>query len=116
MLAISHTQGYPPIYRTFLRNRFTLREVVVSPTPLNAMWEGRVDMTNPNFTDGEDLLNLKAHKHASDRAPQNRSRCCGTMQLPEFTVVESKRLQTGACVTQNDLLTTEVVELRKAFK
>jgi hypothetical protein len=116
MLTISHAQGDPPIYRTFLRNRFTLREVVVSPTPLNAMWEGRVDMTNPNFTDGEDLLNLKAHKHASDRAPQNRSRCCGTMQLPEFTVVESKRLQTGACVTQNDLLATEVVELRKAFK
>lgn len=116
MLLISNAQGDPPIYRTFIRNRFTLREVVVSPTPLNAMMEGRIDMSNPNFVDGEDLFNLKPHKHASDRAPQDRSLCCGTMQLPEFAVSESKRLQTGVGLTQNDLLANEVAELRKAFK
>ena len=116
MLNTSHAQGDPPIYRTFLRNRFTVREVVVSPTPLSAMMEGRINLSDPNFLDGKDLLNLEAHKHPSDRAPQDRSNCCATMQLPEYTMGDTKKLQAGAGITQDDLMASEVAELRKAFK
>jgi hypothetical protein len=86
MLIKSNAQGDPPIYRTFIRNRFTLREVVVSPVPLNALMAGKVDYNNPNFVDGEDRLELERCRHPSDEAPQDRSLCCGTMQLPEYTV------------------------------
>jgi hypothetical protein len=116
MLNVSNARSEPPIYRTFLRNRFTFREVVVSPTPLTAMLEGRIDLTNPNFVDGKDVLKLEAHKHASDRAPQDRSQCCGTMQLPEHTMGDQRKLRTGARITQEDVLAAEVAALRKAFK
>ncbi len=101
MLTISHAQGDPPIYRTFLRNRFTLREVVVSPTPLRAMIEGTMNMRDPNFVDGADSLKLNAQPHAFDKAPQDRSTCCGTMQLPEYTL--------------GDALAAEIAELKKTF-
>jgi hypothetical protein len=86
MLIKSKAQGDPLIYRTFIRNRFTVREVVVSPVPLNALMAGKVDYNNPNFADGEDRLELERCRHPSDEAPQDRSLCCGTMQLPEYTV------------------------------
>jgi hypothetical protein len=116
MLNVSNSRGEPAIYRTFLRNRFTLREVVVSPTPLTAMLEGRINLNDPQFVEGKDLLKLDAHKHASDRAPQDRSQCCGTMQRPEHTLGDQKKLQGGGSLTQEDLLASEVAELRKAFK
>ena len=116
MLTISNTQGDPPIYRTFIRNRFTVREVVVSPTPLTAMMEGRIDLTNPNFVDGKDLLQMEACKFSSDKAPQDRSRCCGTMQLPEHCTGDSKILLHGGGYYPEDALASEVNELRKAFK
>lgn len=116
MLTVSNARGEPAIYRTFLRNRFTFREVVVSPTPLTAMLEGRINFNDPNFVDGQDLLKLEAHKHPSDRAPQDRSQCCGTMQLPEYTLGDPKKLQTGASITHEDVLAAEMAELRKAFK
>ena len=116
MLTISNAQGDPPIYRTFIRNRFTVREVVVSPTPLTAMMEGRIDLTNPNFTDGKDLLQLEACKYAADKAPQDRSRCCGTMQLPEHCTGDAKSILQGTGYSQQDALASEANELRKAFK
>jgi hypothetical protein len=116
MLTISNGQGDPPIYRTFLRNRFTLREVVVSPTPLRALMEGRIDYTNANFLDGKDVLTMDAAKHASDRAPQDRSQCCGTMQRPEFTAGDLKKIQAGTGLTEDDLLASEAAGLRKSFK
>ena len=116
MLNVSNSRGEPAIYRTFLRNRFTLREVVVSPTPLTAMLEGRINLNDPQFVEGKDLLKLDAHKHASDRAPQDRSQCCGTMQRPEHTMGDQRKFQGGGSLTQEDLLATEVAELRKAFK
>ncbi len=114
MLNVSHAQGDPAIYRTFLRNRFTLREVVVSPTPLTALREGRT-FEDPGFMD-KDLLKLERHKHDSDKAPQDRSGCCGTMQLPQYTMVDAKDLESRASVTEEDLLSAEVTELRKAFQ
>lgn len=116
MLNVSNTRGEPAIYRTFLRNRFTFREVVVSPTPLTAMLEGRINFNDPSFVDGQDVLKLAAHKHSSDRAPQDRSQCCGTMQLPQYTLGDQKKLQTGASITHEDVLAAEMAELRKAFK
>jgi hypothetical protein len=115
MLNVSK-RGEPAIYRTFLRNRFTFREVVVSPTPLTAMLEGRINFNDPNFVDGQDVLRLEAHKHPSDRAPQDRSQCCGTMQMPEYTLGDLKKLQTGASIMPADVLAAEMAELRKAFK
>lgn len=116
MLSISHTQGDPPIYRTFIRNRFTLREVVVSPTPLKAMHEGTMNWDDPNFMEGKDLLKLEAHHHAADKAPQNRSTCCGTMQLPEHLLNDPKLMETGIGLTDDDVLAPELKELAKCFK
>jgi len=115
MLSASQAQGEPPIYRTFLRSRFTFREVVVSPTPLTAMLEGRMEMNNPGFTDGKDDTKLEAHRHPSDRASQDRSRCCGTMQRPEFVLADAAKLQSGQAMTDEDLLSKEAAELHKRF-
>lgn len=115
MLTKSHAQGDPPVYRTFIRNRFTVREVVVSPTPLTALMEGR-RYEDPGFTEGKDLLQLEACKYDSDRAPQDRTGCCGTMQLPEYTMGDPKKLESGAMITADDLLGAETSELRKAFR
>jgi hypothetical protein len=115
MLSISHARKEPPIYRTFIRNRFTIREVVVSATPLTALMEGRIDLADANFTDGKDVTKLDAHPHPSDKAPQDRSRCCGTMQLPEFTFADTAKLQRGQGTTDADLLSGELAELRQQF-
>jgi len=71
MLQIAAADGKPVQYRNFIRNRFAVREVVVSPTPLT-----------------EDLaegLELAPKVQDASGAVQNRSRCCGTMQHPEYT-------------------------------
>jgi len=86
----------------------------VSPTPLTALMEGR-RFDEPGFTDGKDLLKLEAHKHASDKAPQDRSSCCGTMQLPEYLMGDPKRLEAGESISQEELLGTERAELQKSF-
>ncbi len=116
MLNISNTRGEPVIYRTFLRNRFTLREVVVSPTPLNAMLEGRINLNDPGFVEGKDLLKLDAHRHPSDKAPQDRSDCCGTMQRLEYLIDDQAKLQAGGSASHDDLLSSQTAELRRAFK
>ncbi|MGC3959846.1 MAG: hypothetical protein QM813_18545 [Verrucomicrobiota bacterium] len=69
MLAISAADGKPVQYRNFIRNRFTLREVVVSPTPLTADFKGAT---------------LEAAQHETLKGPQNRCGCCGTMQHADF--------------------------------
>jgi hypothetical protein len=115
MLVVSHGQGDPPIYRTFLRNRFTVREVVVSPTPLVAMREGRVNYSDPKFTEGKDVTKMEAWKHDADNASQNRSRCCGTMQHPEYTLGDQKKLMSGAVMPEDAAIAAEVAELRQLF-
>ena len=69
MLVIANADGKPAAYRNFIRNRFTVREVVVSPTPLT--------------TDHSAGQMLQAAAHFADSLPQNREACCGTMTLPE---------------------------------
>jgi len=71
MLEIAAADSKPVEYRNFIRNRFTVREVVVSPVPLTE--------------DHREGLVLESAGLAADGAVQNRSRCCGTMQSPEYT-------------------------------
>lgn len=115
MLVVSNTQGDPPIYRTFLRNRFTLREVVVSPTPLTALRQGRLKYNDPKFTDGQDILKMETWKHDADQAPQNRTRCCGTMQHPEYNLGDQKKHMSGAMLPEDSVIAAEVAELRQLF-
>ena len=125
MLNVSNSQGDPAIYRTFIRNRFTYREVVVSPTPLTAMATGLIDMENPDFTDGEDVLEMAPAltDHPSLVASQDRSGCCGTMQLPEYAQ-EQKILDAnlkllakeGQLIGEEELLADELKQLSKEFK
>jgi hypothetical protein len=70
MLNIAFADGKPVQYRNFIRNRFTVREVIVSPVPL-----------------AEDHDASHVHEAAVADfagAVQNREGCCGTMTLPEF--------------------------------
>jgi hypothetical protein len=72
MLSISAGDGKPAQYRTFIRDHFTLREVVVSPVPFafgEAMAED-VEM-EPGWQD-------------DPHAIQDRRTTCGTMQLDEY--------------------------------
>jgi hypothetical protein len=88
MLQIAAADGKPVQYRTFIRNRFSVREVVVSPTPLT-----------------EDLaagLELAPAVQDAPGAVQDRSRCCGTMQHPEHMGVYAE-------------VERELAELRKVF-
>jgi hypothetical protein len=88
MLTISASDGKPVQYRNFIRNRFTVREVVVSPTPLTADYaEGTV---------------LKAGVQDAREAVQDRRTCCGTMKLPEYNDGEAS-------------LEAELEELRRSF-
>lgn len=74
MLQITVADGKPVQYRNFIRNRFTLREVVVSPTPLTEDVTTTMDFA-PGITDGAG-------------ASQDRRTCCGTMQLDEYMGVD----------------------------
>ncbi len=114
MLTISNAQGDPPIYRTFIRSRFTLREVVVSPTPLTAIIEGRVNFEDPNFVEGNDVVAMDRYKHHSDKASQDRSRCCGTMQRPEYTLADTGAMLAGGSMTLVDLFDADRPTVPKA--
>ncbi len=125
MLQISHANGEPAIYRTFIRNRFTYREVVVSPTPLTAMSQGSIELDNPDFVEGEDVTELECAlpKHPSLVASQDRSGCCGTMQSPEYMqeadVLEAnlaKLAKPGVVLDEDMLLEDERKALAKQFK
>ena len=70
MLNIAASDGKPVQYRNFIRNQFTVREVVVSPTPL--------------IEDHEEGLELEAAPAPSDGMPQLRGGCCGTMRNLEY--------------------------------
>jgi hypothetical protein len=94
MLAITETDrtsgritaAQATAYRNFIRNRFTVREVVVSAVPL-ARGMGLVDALKVDVEAGE---RLEAVPHISDNQPQNRRGCCGTMTLPENNGVDDQ--------------------------
>ena len=76
MLVIANQDGKPINYRNFIRNRFTVREVVVSPVPLTQ--------------DHQAGIELQVAPYAFHNAPQNRLGCCGTMTLAENNGVDEK--------------------------
>src|SRR5262245_4124235 len=89
MLSIAAADGKPVQYRNFIRNQFTLREVVVSPVPLHQ-----------DHAAGREL---EAGHRDAPNAVQNRNTCCGTMTNPEYLGVHEK-------------LQDELEELRKYMK
>lgn len=71
MLRVVELDEKPVQYRNFIRNRFVLREVVESPTPLSSDHvPGR--RLEPKLLDADD-------------AAQIRYACCGTLQQPQYT-------------------------------
>jgi len=126
MLQISYDQGDPAVYRTFIRNRFSYREVVVSTSPLavEAMKTGQMMYEDPDFTGGNDDLELAAchPDHPSLRGVQDRAGTCGTMQLPEYAReqhvldadLEDLR-RSNQPMSEESLLIDEVAELSEAF-
>lgn len=119
MLQRSKSQGDPAIYRTFIRNRFAVREITTAATPLDALLTGRMTMTEAGYTgNGQDVTEVEPYQEdsASRRAPvQDRSRCCGTMQMPEYQVVDPRKLAQGGELTDADILRTGLDELYRAF-
>src|SRR5262249_18822730 len=72
MLNICAATGKPVQYRNFIRNRFTVRQVVVQAAPFTA--------------DHAEGVALQAQEHVSAMpdAAQDRRGCCGTMQHYEY--------------------------------
>jgi hypothetical protein len=116
MLQVSAGQGDPPIYRTFIRNRFSVREVVVSPVPLAAIAAAApADLADANYANAPDDLAMPAMAHVSDNLPQDRSQCCPTMSLPEF-MAAPEDLARGVSISDDDLLAPEVERLVAEFR
>jgi hypothetical protein len=70
MLTISQQDSKPVEYRNFIRNRFTVREVFEAVGALTATFQEGATL-KPGVQDAADFI-------------QNRSACCGTMQLFEY--------------------------------
>ena len=124
MLKVSREWNTPRIYRTFIYDRFALRKVVAADGPL-AMARGEIEWDNPDFSDRMDeaaeLAPAQAD-HPSLLTRQDRSGCCGTMQLPEYAREPRKldsemhRLcQEGQTISELELVAEEVEALKKAF-
>jgi hypothetical protein len=128
MLKKSATRKDPPIYRTFIRNRFQVREVLVSPTPLaqTALAQGIIDLSDQKYTGPEgDVTDLEVanphHASCTVGVVQDRTGTCGTMQLPEYARskreidADLKKLRAGEEVTDESLLAQEIRQLKKSF-
>jgi hypothetical protein len=76
MLSIAAADGKPAQYRDFIRNRFAVREVMVSPIPF-------ADGLTSDDGDGEDAEAAYGYAEA-EYGVQNRATCCGTMKLPVY--------------------------------
>jgi hypothetical protein len=77
MLALSEQDEMPEEHRISIRNHFALREVFEMPSSLTAKFEGG-------------KLKRVRHPHLVVQANglQNRSACCGTMRLREYSAVD----------------------------
>jgi hypothetical protein len=78
MLILADSDGKPVQYRNFIRNQFTLRQVVVSPTPLTKNMAAETTLKAAN----ED------HPSLAHDAIGGRRGCCGTMRSHEFNPLE----------------------------
>jgi len=74
MLRLAQEDGKPVDYANFIRNRFALREVVVSPMPLTE--------------DQPEHLELAPMVEDAPDARQDRRACCGTMNHAEYFALE----------------------------
>jgi hypothetical protein len=77
MLAIANADGRPIEYQNFIRNRFVVREVLAAPFSALA-------------ADHKDGATLEAAITDAEDAVQDRSACCGTMNLDEFFDTEGQ--------------------------
>jgi hypothetical protein len=89
MLDLAYADGKPVQYRNSIRNRFAVREVIVSPTPLTE--------------DHKPQHKMKVGVVDAQDAVQNRSTCCGTMRLPEYA-------------GEDEALHDEIEEFKKALQ
>ncbi|GAA0599012.1 hypothetical protein [Actinomadura livida] len=118
MLRISADRGNPAIYRTFIRNRFAVREITTAVTPLDDLMSGQMRMADAGYTgNGQDATEVEPfdERSASLRAEQDRSRCCGTMQMPEYEFVAPERLAERGALEDDDILREDIEALRRAF-
>ncbi len=92
MLTVVAADGKPAQYRNFIRNRFTLREVVVSAVPLD------LDIDDDTTLDAID----HPHLTVMNTGLQDRSGCCGTLRRREYSVTPA-------------LLDRELAEIRGGF-
>jgi hypothetical protein len=98
MLRIAASDGDPVQYRNFIRNRFAVREVILSPVPL---------------TDDHD----PEHEHEAavldpEGAVQDRRGCCGTMNNPEYWDWDAESEGDNGELVQLKKLTTRKKEKR----
>src|SRR5262249_46764793 len=75
------TAAQATAYRTFIRNRFLLREMVLSNVPFAET--GRLADEWRRDVGPEEQLQANPHVSTDPNAAQNRTGCCGTMTLPE---------------------------------
>ena len=74
LLRLAHEDGKPVAYCNAIRNRFVVREVVCSPVPLD--------------DDHVPGVELEAGVQDAPGVSQDRTACCGTMNLAEYYQVE----------------------------
>ncbi|MEQ7011218.1 hypothetical protein ABN028_34115 [Actinopolymorpha sp. B17G11] len=116
MLTASMRRREPAVYRRYLRDRFALREVVVSPTSLADIIATGFAPADVPSVDAEDVASVERVDHTpSLRARQDRSTSCGTMQMPEYRVLSEGKLATGESVGDDGLLAADREKLAKAF-
>ncbi|WP_344973326.1 gluzincin family metallopeptidase [Salinactinospora qingdaonensis] len=122
MLRLSQERGDPPIYRTFIRNRFAVREVVTSPTPMDDLLSGRIrarlhdpDYTGDSATPDVTEVAVSDENSPSLQAAQDRSACCGTMQLPEFQMLGGQQLAANGSLEDADILAEERRRISRSF-
>ncbi|MGH8869014.1 MAG: hypothetical protein ACRDYU_13595 [Actinomycetes bacterium] len=116
MLALSKKRKDPAVYRTYIRNRFTLREVVVSPA-ITRESTADLHLDDADWTMGKDETEMEAAESPTSLdLPQDRTLCCGTMQLPEFAVVAPDVLARGTSLGDEGLLAPDVDRLAKLFR
>ena len=118
MRAISAADNDPVAYRLFIRHRFMLRGVIVSPTPMAAVLAEDTDFEDSKLVSGDETELLQPCEHISLEADQKQDRggCCGTMQLPEYILGDPKALRAGKSITEEELLAPEIKELAAEFK
>lgn len=88
MLSLVTSDGKPVEYKQFIVNRFSIREVITPVAPAMLSPDDHVDL-EPDVVDEEGM-------------PQDRSGCCGTMQLEEY-------------MDDEETLENELEELAKTF-